>query len=105
MILIRRFNFKMNKSHKVTFIKTGESIDIVEGDSIVTSSNKQGLDLPYSCMQGMCTTCVAKIRKGDFKYIEEPDPDTLSKQEIAEKSVLLCIATPLTDLSVELNEE
>ena len=97
MILIRRFRTTLEKKHKVSFINKNTSYDILEGDSIVTSSNNQGGKLPFSCMQGMCTTCIAKVIKGEFKYIEEPEPDTLSQEDIENNSVLLCIATPLTD--------
>jgi Ferredoxin len=56
-------------------------------------------------MQGMCTTCIAKVIKGEFRYIEEPEPDTLSQEDIENNSILLCIATPLTDLLIELDDE
>ena len=90
----------MGKIHKVTFTDTGKSFDIPQGESIVTSSNSKGASLPFGCMQGMCTTCVAKIIHGDFEYLEEPEPDTLTEDEIKNNHVLLCITTPLTDLTV-----
>ena len=41
----------------------------------------------------------------DSRYIEEPEPDTLSQEDIENNSILLCIATPLTDLLIELDDE
>jgi len=103
MILIRRFEITLEKTHKISFSDNNVSFDIKEGESIVTSSNNQGGKLPFSCMQGMCTTCIARVIKGEFKYIEDPDPDTLSQEDIDNNSVLLCIATPLTDLEIEID--
>ena len=65
----------MDKIHKVTFTDTGKSYDVTQG-------------------------CVAKIIHGDFEYLEEPEPNTLTEDEIKNNHVLLCIATPLTDLTV-----
>ncbi|MBT3475488.1 (2Fe-2S)-binding protein [bacterium] len=95
----------MNKVHKVTFTNTGASYNIEQGESIVKSSNNQGASLPFSCMQGMCTTCVAKIIDGDFKYIEEPELGILTESEIKNNVVLLCVATPITDLTISSYNE
>ena len=89
MILIRRFRTTLEKKHKVSFINKNTSYDILEGDSIVTGSNNQGGKLPFSCMQGMCTTCIAKVIKGEFRYIEEPEPDTLSQEDIENNSIFI----------------
>jgi len=95
----------MSKIHQIKFVKLNKTIDIIEGESILTSSNNQGLKLPYSCMQGMCTTCMAKIIKGEIKYIHPPDPNSLTKEDIDNNMALLCIATPLTSLIIEELED
>jgi ferredoxin len=56
-------------------------------------------------MQGMCTTCIAKIIEGRIRYIEEPDLDTLTKEDIDNNMALLCIATPLSSLIIEESED
>ena len=94
----------MKKTYKVKFTRLNKTVEIEEGSSIVTESNNLGLDIPFSCMQGMCTTCMAKIKQGDFGYLEEPDPDTLTSEEIEEGMALLCIATPKSDLIIEDQE-
>ena len=95
----------MSKIHQIKFIKSNKTIGMTEGESILTSSNNQGLKLPYSCMQGMCTTCIAKITEGKIKYIQTPDTNSLTKEDINNNMALLCIATPLTNLIIEESED
>ncbi|MBT89900.1 MAG: hypothetical protein CMN79_05360 [Spirochaetales bacterium] len=95
----------MSKIHQIKFIKSNKIITTKEGESIVVSSDNQGLELPRSCMQGMCTTCIAKIIEGKIRYIEEPDLDTLTKEDIDNNMALLCIATPLSSLIIEESED
>ena len=70
-------------AHEIKFIKSGKLLTVEEGDSIVTSANNQGMDLPFSCMQGMCTTCMAKLVEGEIEYIEAPDKDALNAEDIS----------------------
>ena len=55
---------------------------------------QQGLDLPYACKGGVCSTCRAKVLQGevemDINYALEDD-------EVAEGYVLTCQSHPLTD--------
>ena len=83
----------MSKIHQIKFVKSNKIITTEEGK------------LPRNCMQGMCTTCIAKIIEGRIRYIEEPDPDTLTKEDVDYNMALLCIATPLSDLIIEESED
>ena len=80
-------------------------ITVEEGDSIVTSANNQGMDLPFSCMQGMCTTCMAKLVEGEIEYIEAPDKDALNAEDISNNMILMCVATPKTSLIIDESEK
>jgi ferredoxin len=95
----------MSRIHQIRFTKSNKTVGITEDESILISSNNQGLKLPSSCMQGMCTTCIAKIIEGEIKYIETPDPNSLTKEDIDNNMALLCIATPLTSLIIEESED
>ena len=90
--------------YKVTFKNMSKTIEIENGESIVSKSNDSGIDIPFSCMQGMCTTCIATLLSGEIEYIEEPDPDTLTEGDIKENKILLCIATPKSDIEILEND-
>ncbi len=92
-------------AHEIKVIKSGKLLTVEEGDSIVTSANNQGMDLPFSCMQGMCTTCMAKLVEGEIEYIEAPDKDALNAEDISNNMILMCVATPKTSLIIDESEK
>lgn len=62
-----------------------------DGDTILNELESEGVDAPYSCKGGVCSTCKAKVLKGavtmDLNY-------TLTDAEVAEGYVLCCQAHP-----------
>lgn len=59
--------------------------------TILEAAEKAGLDVPYSCMGGVCCTCLARVKQGevsmDVNY-------SLSDKEVEEGLVLTCQAHP-----------
>jgi ring-1,2-phenylacetyl-CoA epoxidase subunit PaaE len=61
--------------------------------TILTAALKEGLDAPYSCQGGICSSCMAKVTEGKAVM----DKNTiLSDQEVAEGLILTCQAHPTT---------
>ncbi len=53
-----------------------------------------GIDAPYSCQGGFCTSCVAKVQDGQAVMAENK---TLDKEAIAAGKILTCVAKATTD--------
>ena len=67
---------------------------IVKADqTILEAAQDAGMDPPYSCTVGVCTTCRARLRSGKASMDER---EGLSDSEIEEGFVLTCQAQPLT---------
>ncbi len=66
----------------------------VEGNTILQAMLDQGIDAPYSCQSGICTSCMAKCVSGKAEMEFE---DALSPDEVAEGYILTCMSRPLTD--------
>ena len=82
---------------KVTIISDGRSLSFdlpFESDSILDAALKQGVDLPFACKGGVCSTCRAKLMEGkvtmDSNY-------ALEKDEVAAGYILTCQSHPLTE--------
>jgi ring-1,2-phenylacetyl-CoA epoxidase subunit PaaE len=71
--------------------------------SVLDAGLAQGIELPYSCKGGVCSTCRSKVIKG------EVDMDTnfaLEDYEIARGFRLLCQSYPVTDhLVIDFDQE
>ncbi len=63
-------------------------------DSILEVAIENGVDLPFACKGGVCSTCVCKLQEGEVEmtvnYALEPD-------ELAKGMILSCQSHPKTD--------
>jgi ring-1,2-phenylacetyl-CoA epoxidase subunit PaaE len=80
----------------VTLIVDGvrREIDFHRGQhSILEAGRAAGIDLPFSCQGGMCSTCRAKLLEGEVKMAKNY---ALEPHEVAAGFVLTCQSYPLT---------
>ena len=65
-----------------------------QGETLLDAALKGGADLPFACKGGVCSTCKARVLKGEVEmelnYALEPD-------EVAAGYVLTCQAHPVTE--------
>jgi len=64
---------------------------IPKGTAILDAALKQGLDVPYSCQGGICSTCIGKMKKGTAQMKKN---FILTDDEITEGFILTCQAVP-----------
>ena len=84
----------MAKTHKVTFQRSGVTIECAEDEYILEKAEEAGMHLPYDCRSGTCTTCK------QFQIEGEMDQDlafALDDDELESGWRLICIGSPLSD--------
>lgn len=69
------------------------SVPMFADDNPLAAGLQAGLDLPYSCRNGVCCTCRAKVMEGQVSMRKN---FTLTSEEIAQGFVLSCQAKALT---------
>jgi ferredoxin len=81
---------------------TTQSLQVAETQTILQAALDSGIELPYSCSAGVCTTCAAQIIAGT---VEQGDGMGISPELQAEGYALLCVAYPRSDLKLETEKE
>jgi ring-1,2-phenylacetyl-CoA epoxidase subunit PaaE len=90
---------------KVVIVRDGltREIDFRAGDaSILEAAGNAGLEVPYSCKSGVCSTCRAKVIEGAVRMDRN---FALEKHEIEAGYVLTCQSHPLTERVVVSYDE
>lgn len=91
---------------ELTVIQDGHSRTLVvdkNQENLLDAALAQGLELPYSCKGGVCSTCRCKVVEG------EVDMDinfALEDYEVARGFVLTCQSYPVTDkVTIDFDQE
>jgi ferredoxin len=78
------------------------TLSVPADKTILAVAQETGLDLPFSCSAGVCTTCAALIQVGE---VDQADGMGVSPELQAEGYALLCVAYPRSDLKIETEKE
>jgi len=82
---------------RVTVIRDGLSREIEfhsSDPSLLDAAAREGLDVPFSCKSGVCSTCRCKLVEGEVRMDKN---FALDKAEVAAGFILSCQAHPLTE--------
>jgi ring-1,2-phenylacetyl-CoA epoxidase subunit PaaE len=69
------------------------TFEMSQQQTVLEAALKQGLDVPYSCQGGICSSCICKITEG---AAEMKKNQILTDAEVAEGLTLACQAYPTT---------
>lgn len=88
---------------KVTLRPSGHTYEAEEGASVLSAGLAAGFPLAYSCRAGVCRTCRCKVVEGQVDH-GKTSTAYLPVEERLNGHALICQATALSDLTLEVQE-
>ncbi|MGZ3181451.1 MAG: 2Fe-2S iron-sulfur cluster-binding protein [Telluria sp.] len=85
-------------NYRVTLARKGLSFEAPDDQPVLLAAERAGIDLPNSCRNGTCRTCLQQLAEGSVAYrIEWPG---VSSDEQRAGCFLPCCAYPRSDLLI-----
>ena len=80
---------------KLSLTVDDETLELTmsQKDTVLEAALDEGIDVPYSCQGGICSTCIARIKEGKAEMRKN---QILTDGEIADGLILTCQAQPTT---------
>lgn len=89
----------MTETYTVEFLRTDETVEVDERQTVLNACIEGGVAQEYSCRVGTCLSCVARLVEGE---VEQPGARALTAAE-SSRYVLTCTARPASDLVLEMD--
>lgn len=88
-------------SHRIDVVPAGLAFEAPDtGRSLLLAAQDAGVELPSSCRNGTCRTCLCRVVQGEVAHtIEWPG---VSREEKAEGWILPCVAEARSDAVLDV---
>ncbi|RZL91258.1 MAG: 2Fe-2S iron-sulfur cluster binding domain-containing protein [Variovorax sp.] len=78
----------------------GHAFEAAVGQTLLQAGLKAGIELPSSCRNGTCRTCLCRLVSGSVRY--QIDWPGVSADEKDEGWILPCVAEATSDVTLEV---
>jgi CDP-4-dehydro-6-deoxyglucose reductase len=84
------------------YTNSGSSFEQIGQDSILTSAEKAGVNFPYSCRDGRCSSCKCKLLSGQTEC--RSDELGLTEYQKSQGWILSCVRSAKTAVELEVDD-
>jgi len=97
--------FRTNAMYKIKLISPegGEhEFEAPDDTYVLDSAENAGIELPYSCRAGACSTCAGHLVSGS---VDQSDGSFLDDNQMKQGYLLTCISYPTSDCVIHTHKE
>ena len=93
----------MSTTVRITLSNQGGAVfEVDRRFPLLNALEAEGVSLPYGCRHGGCISCAARLVSGE---VDQRGAVALNNRQINDGYILLCVARPKTDCTLEVGVE
>lgn len=93
-------------AYQVRLVNPKEGLDTTiecdEDTTILDAAADAGIELPFSCHSGSCSSCVGRVQEGE---IDQSDQIFLDDDQMSKGFALLCVTYPRSNCTIKTHQE
>jgi NAD(P)H-flavin reductase/ferredoxin len=102
--MLSLFKKKDKPTYQALIQSMGKTVTVKHRQTLLEAALEAGLDYPFSCGAGSCTTCKTKLISGEYKDLSDMSL-VLNEDDMKKGYILACQAIPKSDLIVTLEPD
>ncbi len=99
--MLSLFKKKEKPTFQAVIQSMGKTVTVKHRQTLLEAALEAGLDYPFSCGAGSCTTCKTKLIQGQYKDLSDMSL-VLTEDDLKKGYILACQAIPKSDMVVTL---
>lgn len=99
---VREVIHSMKESFLITLLPFDAKLVVRRGQMILDAAIEQEVNVPYSCRNGTCRTCLVHVLAGEVMQ-EHQEECLISEEELAMNRRLICLSTAKSDAVLLVN--